>query len=181
MQVGEGGGMEIRGVETRYGDRGRGWAGRAVMCAVELCEVCVGEGPGTVRLDKPALCLLLTRLGFTAEEGKGVEVFVGKGEGGSTYISPKNRVVDLRPQFPPHFCKRQNITIVKEPGEGARETKVWCKFRPPAAAGGEGRADVKWYSARLVAFLGTVGAAGEGVWSWWREVEGEQRNRGEFS
>ena len=142
-----------------------------VKCVVDMCEVCFGFGPSTVRIDKPALCLLLTKSGFIPEQSKGISVYVGKGLYGKTVISPKNRVVDLRPQFPPHFCKKQNITIVKEQGEEAKETKVWCKFESPPRQGGSGEeaGAVKWYSGRLVAFLGTVGEAGEGLWEWWRE------------
>jgi len=168
-EIDEDGVVHIRGLHVQEAHRKKGLATLLLAFFSQFCRVTFGAYPRTLLMNKPVICVALESLGFTAENEKW-PVFVAqhleKDNEHVTLMMAANDV-DLGPQFPHAVRRAQNIEFVTERPEGSRRVYVLTRFEPPGrmVEGSdpvERRLDdstYQLYSARIIAFLATVGNA----------------------
>ena len=161
--------VHIRGMHVQEAHRKKGLATLLLAFFSQFCKVTFGAYPRTLLMNKPVICVALESLGFTAEN-KNWPVFVAqhkeKDKEHVTLMMAANNF-DLGPQFPHAVRRAQNIEFVLERPEGSRRVHVLTKFYPPNIRMEgldhiERRLDdstYQLYSARIIAFLATVGNA----------------------
>ena len=146
------------------------------MLCVQLCFKCFGRPARTAMIDKPLLALVLAKLGFVpAITDRSVPVFVGRSDSGSDSAEKRSAVLvaaadartDLKHRLPKSLLHSQRITVV-DPAQCTsgewRKVHLLSTFSHPD--GEELRRSLdslagstELFSARLVAFFGTIGAA----------------------
>ncbi|KAJ1449128.1 hypothetical protein M885DRAFT_536789 [Pelagophyceae sp. CCMP2097] len=151
----------IRGIHVADEFRGQQMSGVLLSTFMLLCFECFGRAPQTCFMNKPLISAALAKLGYKPDDSRWPVLIWPAGDG-RTALRPE-KPHDSRPHFSNAVLIAQNIVLSKEPPDTARRVHVNTAFMHPDEAALRSQLEAHagrctFFSARLVAFLATVGA-----------------------